>query len=135
MGSLGFSTAWREALLIIAAQAAVTLLLALLCWLIWGDLAGQSALIGGSIGTLGSLVQASFGMRRLPAGADPQRLLAGLYRGEAMKVAVTVLAFVWVLRALRVAPAELFCVYAATFVAYWLALARTSVSGSKLRAP
>ena len=111
MGSLGFSTAWREALLIIAAQAAVTLLLALLCWLIWGDLAGQSALIGGSIGTLGSLVQASFGMRRLPAGADPQRLLAGLYRGE------------------------LFCVYAATFVAYWLALARTSVSGSKLRAP
>jgi F0F1-type ATP synthase assembly protein I len=135
MGSEGFSTARREVLLIIAAQAAVTGVLALICWLIFGDLAAQSALIGGGIGTLGSLVQACFSMRRLPAGADPQLLLGGLYRGEAMKVAVTVLAFVWVLRGMRVAPAELFCVYAATFVVYWLALARTSVSGSKLRAP
>jgi F0F1-type ATP synthase assembly protein I len=135
MGMLGFSTAQREALLIIAAQAAVALVLALLCWLAFGDLAGQSALIGGGIGTLGSLVQASFGMRRLPPGADPRLLLGGLYRGEAMKVAVTVLAFVWVLRAKRVAPAELFCVYAASFVVYLLALARSGVSGSKLRAP
>jgi ATP synthase protein I len=135
MGSEGFSTARREVLLIIATQAAVTGVLALICWLIFGDLAGQSALIGGGIGTLGSLVQACFSMRRLPAGADPRLLLGGLYRGEAMKVVVTVLAFVWVLRAKRVAPAELFCVYAATFVVYWLALARTSVSGSKLRAP
>jgi ATP synthase protein I len=135
MGTDGFSTARREALLIVAAQAAVTVVLALICWRIWGDLAGQSALIGGGIGTLGSLVQASFSMRRLPSGADPRQLLGSLYRGEATKVAVTVLAFVWVLRGVRIAPAELFCVYAATFVVYWLALARTSVSGSKLRAP
>jgi ATP synthase protein I len=135
MTSVGFSTAQREALRIIAAQAVVTMLLALACFVIWGALAGRSALIGGGIGTLGSLVQASFGMRRLKEGADPQQLLGAMYRGEAMKWAVTVLAFVWVLRGVRVAPAALFCVYAATFVVYWLALARTSVSGSKLRAP
>lgn len=135
MGIWDFSTARREALLIIAAQAAVTALLGLACWLLWGTLAGTSALIGGGIGTLGSLVQASFGIRRLPRGADARVLLGSMYRGEALKVAVTVLAFVWVLRELRVAPAALFCVYAATFVVYWLALARTSVSGSKLRTP
>ena len=135
MGSEGFSTARREALRIIAAQAALTLLLALLCWLIWGDLAGVSALIGGGIGALGNLVQLSFGMRPLPPGADPRMALGALYRGVALKVAVTVLAFIWVLRAKRVAPAELFCVYAATFVVYWLALMRKSVSGSKRRAP
>lgn len=133
MRIFGFSTAQREALQIIAAQAVMTVVLALACWALWGDLAGRSALIGGGIGTLGSLVQASFGMRRLKEGADPQLLLGAMYRGEAMKVAVTVLAFVWVLRGLRVAPAALFCVYAATFVVYWLALARTSTSGSKLR--
>lgn len=134
MASFGFSTAQREALLIIAAQAVVTVLLAVGCFGFGGELAGGSALIGGGIGTLGSLVQASFGMRRLKEGADPQQLLGAMYRGEAMKVAVTVLVFVWVLRAVRVAPAALFCVYAATFVVYWLALARTSVSGSKRRA-
>jgi ATP synthase protein I len=135
MGSFGFSTAQREALLIIAAQAVMTVLLALVCLGVWGELAGRSALLGGGIGTLGSLVQASFGMRRLKAGADAQQLLGAMYRGEAMKVAVTVLAFVWVLRAMRVAPAALFCVYAATFVVYWLALARTSTSGSKRPVP
>lgn len=135
MGSEGFSAAQREALLIIAAQAAVTVMLALACWWIWGDLAGRSALIGGGIGTLGNLVQASFGMRRLPPGADPRRVLGALYRGVALKVAMTVLAFVWVLRAKRVAPAELFCVYAATFLVYWLALARKSASALKRQAP
>ncbi|MGA3158001.1 MAG: ATP synthase subunit I [Steroidobacteraceae bacterium] len=135
MGTEGFSTARRKALLIIAAQAALTVVLALVCGLALGALAGRSALIGGGIGVLGNLVQALFSMRQLPPGGDPQLVLGALYRGVVLKVAVTVLAFVWVLRGMRVAPAELFCVYAATFVVYWLALACTSMSGSKLRAP
>jgi F0F1-type ATP synthase assembly protein I len=42
-----------------------------------------------------------------------------------MKLVVTVVLFVLVLRRWRIAPAPLFLTYMATFLVYWLALART----------
>ena len=51
--------------------------------------------------------------------------MRGFYRGSAMKLVVTVVLFVLALRGRHLAAGPLFVTYVATFLVYWLALART----------
>jgi len=118
-----FAFARHQALLLVLIQAAIAGVVALLCAALNGGAAALSALVGGGIGAVATLVQvaSSFGAR---AGSDLQAVARGFYRGEALKMAVTVLLFVGALRAHRFAPGAMFGGYVATFVAFWIALAR-----------
>jgi ATP synthase protein I len=112
----------RLAFSVVAGQAAVTLLFALASFAIAGSNAAVSALIGGGIGTLASLVMALLAFAR-SAGADAQRIVRAFYVGEAAKLGLMIVLFVVVLKTMKVSPGALFGAYVATFLVYWIALA------------
>ena len=114
--------------MLVVGQAAITAAVALVCALTSGVQAAIAAGIGGGIGTAASLVQVLSGFRRGTAG-DPKAIARGFYRGEGLKIAVTVILFVLALRGRHFAPGPMLAGYVATFVAYWVALARTLRSG------
>ncbi len=108
-------------LVIVLGQLGVTLLAGVLFLLASGFRAGYSAFFGGAIGTLASLYMA-VSFFRAGAGADPQRILRGVYTGEFVKLMMTAALFVIVIVLFEVAFLPLFVAYLATFVVYWLAL-------------
>jgi ATP synthase protein I len=115
--------------MLVAGQVAIASVVALLCAALIGAPAALAAAVGGGIGAVASLVQVLSGFRRGTAG-DARAIARGFYRGEALKIAVTVVLFVLALRARALAPGPLFAGYVATFVAYWVALARWARTGS-----
>lgn len=119
-----FALARRQALTLVAGQVAIAGIVALVCAAWLGAPAGIAAAIGGTIGAMASLAQVASGFRRSTAG-DAPAIARGFYRGEAIKIAVTVLLFVLALRGRRLAAGPLFAGYLATFVAYWIALWRS----------
>ena len=118
-----FTLARRQALMLVAGQVAIAVVVALVCATSMSLAAGVAAVVGGGIGAAASLVQVASGFRR-GADGDAQAIARGFYRGEALKIGVTVLLFVAALRARHFAPGPLLAGYVATFVAYWVALAR-----------
>jgi F0F1-type ATP synthase assembly protein I len=122
----------RLAFGVVLAQAAVTVTAALIAWGVADRHAALSALLGGGIATLGSLVMAGLvvgGGRAM----DPQRVLGMFYLGEAVKVALVIVLFVLVLKLVNVAPLAMFVAFAATFLVYWIALvsALPSLGGAR----
>lgn len=111
----------RLAFAIVAGQLGVTLVVAALFLLLSGYRAGGSALAGGGIGALASLYMA-VSFFRAGAGAEPQRILRGVYVGEFVKLVLTATSFVVVILAFDVAFLPLFVAYLATFFVYWIAL-------------
>ena len=107
---------------VVLGQAAVTLVVALISLIIAGSNAALSAVLGGGISTLASLVMA---LLSFTGGAtlDAQRAVRAFYMGEAVKIALVVVLFVVVLRSMKVSPGALFIAYGATFFVYWIALA------------
>ena len=97
---------------------------ALICYLTQGELSAISALIGGGIGAAATLAQVLVGLRN-SAGKEPRAIVSGFYRGSAVKLVVTVVLFVLALRGRHLAAAPLFVTYVATFLVYWVVLART----------
>jgi ATP synthase protein I len=122
----------RLAFGVVLAQAAVTVTATLIAWGVADRRAALSALLGGGIATLGSLVMAAlvFGGGR---AMDPQRVLGMFYLGEAVKVALVIVLFVLVLKLVNVAPLAMFVAFAATFLVYWIALvsALPSLGGAR----
>ena len=114
----------RQGLWVVVGQVLVALAGGLIGYLTRGQLASVSALIGGGIGAAATLVQVIVGLRN-SAGRTPQAVVSGFYRGSAMKLVVTVVLFVLVLRGRQLAAAPLFVTYVATFLVYWVALSRT----------
>jgi ATP synthase protein I len=115
------AAARRFALGLVASQLGLTALIAGAMLLIYGRRAALSALAGGGIGAAANLVQAVFFFRHGP-GADPQRILRGMYAGEGVKLGVTVLLLIVVLGSTRVAAGPFFAAYLTGFVVYWFAL-------------
>lgn len=122
MVSVGLPEARRLAISVVVGQAAVTVIAAVVCRLISGPGASISALVGGGIGTLASLAMVVLGFGRR-AGSDARLIVRGFYLGEAVKLGLTVVLFVLVLRTMQVSVGPLFGTYVATFFVYWLALA------------
>ena len=114
--------------MLVAGQVAIAGVVALLCAALMGAPAALAAAVGGGIGAVATLMQVLSGFRRSTAG-DARAIARGFYRGEALKIAVTVVLFVLALRARALAPGPLFAGYVATFVAYWVALARWARTG------
>ena len=109
--------------MLVVVQAAIAAALALLCAALSSQAAAVAVLAGGGIGVAASFTQVAASFRARAVG-NAAAIARGFYRGEALKVAVTVILFVIALRARRFVPGALFAGYVATFVAYWLALAR-----------
>ena len=121
-----YLAARRLAYTVVLGQAAVTGLAALAGWAIGGAHAGFSAALGGAIGTFASLGMAllAFGRR---SAASAARILAAFYAGELVKVALAIVAFILVLKLAGASPAPMFAAYMATFVVYWIVLARMAL--------
>ncbi|MGH8299406.1 MAG: ATP synthase subunit I [Steroidobacteraceae bacterium] len=112
---------------VVRGQAAVTLAAALVGWALGGLHVGGSAALGGAIGTLASLGMAlmAFRGKSTPSAA---RILCTFYAGEMMKVALAIVSFILVLKLTDAAPLPMFAAYMATFVVYWIVLARMALS-------
>lgn len=113
----------RLALGVALGQAVVALMAALLCWVIADTRAALSAALGGGISSAASLVMAllSFGKE---AATDPLRAIRAFFVGEAAKVIVVIVLFVVVLKTVKVVPLAMLGAYIATFIVFWVALAK-----------
>ena len=120
--SIDAAQARRVAFTVVLWQGAVTVVVALVSLFVATRLAAISALLGGGISTLASLVMAVLSFRRSSL-ASPQNAVRGFYVGEAAKLATVVVLFVVVLRTMKVSPLAMFAAYVATFFVYWVALA------------
>jgi ATP synthase protein I len=103
-------------------QVVITVVAALLCFAVWGRIAGLSALVGGGISVVACAALAIFGFGA-PAGATAERVARMFYVGEGVKLGVTVTLFVVVFLTMQVSFAALFGAYIATLFVYWIALA------------
>ena len=122
MIAIDLGLARRLALSVVLGQAAVTIVCALVSWLIAGPYAALSAAMGGGISTAASLVMALLGLSGKSA-ADGQRAMRAFLIGEAAKIAVVIALFVIVLKTMKVVPLAMLGTYVATFVVFWFALA------------
>ena len=122
-GSMGQPNPRRLALGVALGQAAVALIAALLCWVIADSRAALSAALGGGISSAASLVMAllSFGKE---AATDPLRAIRAFFVGEAAKIAVVIVLFAVVLKTMKVVPLAMLGAYIATFIVFWVALAK-----------
>lgn len=116
----------RVAYGVVRGQAATTLVAALAGWLLGGGHVGMSAALGGAIGTAASLGMALMAFRGESA-ASPARILGTFYAGEMVKVAIAIVSFIVVLKLTGASPLPMFCAYMATFVVYWIVLARMAL--------
>lgn len=122
MVTLELPQARRLAGSVVLGQVVITVLAAILCFAVWGRNAGVSALAGGGISAIASLVLVVIGFGS-PAGSAPEKVARAFYVGEATKLGVTVLLFIAVFLTLKVVVAALFGTYIATLFVYWIALA------------
>jgi len=106
---------------VVAGQAVVTTVAALIAYVLAGALAAQSAAIGGGISTAATLSMVTLAFRS--ATLDPRRAARAFFVGEAVKVGVMVTLFVLVLKFVNISAGALFAGFVATFFVYWLALA------------
>ncbi len=122
MVTLELPQARRLAGSVVLGQVVITVVAALVCFAVWGRVAGVSALAGGGISAAASAVLALIGFSSR-AGAAPETIARKFYVGEGMKLAVTVALFVVVFVTVKVSFPALFGTYIATLFVYWIALA------------
>jgi ATP synthase protein I len=118
----------RAALQIALWQAVATLAVAGIFLAVSGGQWALSALVGGGIAVATSLAMIGV-MFRGTQETDPRGIMAKLYAGEAVKLALTVVLFVAAIKFMRPAIAPLLIAYIATLPVYWLALLRKSREG------
>lgn len=123
MNTVDATGARRVAHRLVFHQAAATLVVAALFMAFAGEWAALSALIGGGIAVAASLAMVALAFR-VTGDTSPRRVMHGFYRGEAVKLGVTVLLFAAAIRSGEVAVAPLFTAYIATYLVYWVALLR-----------
>ena len=116
----------RTALSIVVVQFGVTLLISAVGFLIGGPRAAISSLMGGGIGTLTSLCMV-VSLFRLGGGVEPEKILKRVYRGEFLKLALTVVLFGLVLKSVEVSFGSMLGCFAATLLVYWVALLRSPI--------
>jgi len=106
---------------IILVQISVTIVIALLIWILQGKLAAISAFIGGAIGFLTGLIYAK--KMFAPKGSDAKKIIRAHYSAEAFKLVFTILLFSLVFTQFKdVRALPLFIGYVATLIVYWAAL-------------
>jgi len=112
----------------VRAQVVVTVVVAAVSLAVAGQRAGWSAVIGGGASTLASVAMALLAFGRW-AGSGAERMLLAFYLGEFAKIMVVILVLVLALVFIKVNAAAMIAAYAATFLVYWVVLARALWSG------
>jgi len=124
----------KLAFICVRAQALTTVLVALASLALAGPRGAASALVGGGASTLASLVMALLAFGRF-SGAGAERMLLAFYLGEIAKITVVILVLVVALVSMKVTPAAMIAAYVATFLVYWVVLARALWSGRTAPVP
>lgn len=120
-----FAQARRGSLFIVGLQLAVAVLAAGVAAAIAGPHSAWSAFLGGLINVVASLYMVLKLFAGGPAAA-PQQWLGRFLLGEALKFVITVALFILAIVVLKAAFLPLILAYIATYVAYWIGLARIS---------
>jgi ATP synthase protein I len=107
----------------VRAQAVTTLLVAAVSLAVAGPRAAASAIVGGGASTLASVVMALLAFGRL-SGSGAERMLLAFYLGEIAKITVVIVVLVVALLLMKVNAAAMISAYVATFLVYWVVLAR-----------
>ncbi len=128
MITLDLPGARRLAFMCVRAQLVVTVLAAAVSVAVAGPRAGWSALVGGGASTLASIAMALLAFGRLSRSGAEWMLLA-FYVGEFAKIMVVIVVLVLALVFMKVNPVALIAAYVATFLVYWVVLARVLWSG------
>jgi F0F1-type ATP synthase assembly protein I len=121
--TLDLPSARRLAFMCVRAQLAVTVLVAAVSVAVAGPRAGWSAVAGGGASTLASVAMAVLAFGRL-AGTSAERMLLAFFVGEIAKITVVIVLLVLALVFMKVNPVALIAAYVATFLIYWVVLAR-----------
>ncbi|HEX3835861.1 MAG TPA: ATP synthase subunit I [Steroidobacteraceae bacterium] len=128
MIALDLPHARRLAFMCVRAQVLVTLLVALMSLVVAGAHAAWSAVVGGGASTVGSVAMALLAFGRL-SGAGAERMLLAFYVGELAKITAVIAALVLALVFMKVNPVAMIAAFMATFLVYWVVLARALWSG------
>src|SRR6185369_11041176 len=91
--TLELPQARRLAMSVVLGQVVITVVAAIICFAVWGRVAGISAAAGGAISFIASAALALIGFAS-PAGAQAERVARAFYVGEGVKLGVTVTLFV-----------------------------------------
>jgi ATP synthase protein I len=118
----------RLAFMCVRAQVLVTVLVAAVSLAVAGPRAAWSAVIGGGASTVGSVAMALLAFGRL-SGSSAERMLLAFYVGEFAKIAAVILVLVLALVFMKVNPVAMIAAFMATFLVYWVVLARALWSG------
>jgi F0F1-type ATP synthase assembly protein I len=113
----------RLAFMCVRAQVVVTTLVAAVSLAVAGTHAAWSAVVGGGASTLGSLAMAVLAFGRL-SGSGAERMLLAFYVGEIAKITAVIVALVLALVFMKVNPVAMITAFMATFLVYWVVLAR-----------
>jgi ATP synthase protein I len=120
-----FAKARRGTFIIVGLQLATAVLAGLVAAAVAGPNAAWAAVLGGLINVIASLCMAL----TLFAGgltALPQQWVGRFLVGEAVKFLITVVLFIFAIAFLKAAFVPLILAYMATYVAYWIGMARIS---------
>src|SRR5665213_278326 len=112
----------------VRAQVLVTVLVAAVSLAVAGPRAAWSAVVGGGASTLGSVAMALLAFGRL-SGSGAERMLLAFYAGEIAKIMAVIVALVLALVFMKVNPVAMISAFMATFLVYWVVLARALWSG------
>ncbi|MGC1459092.1 MAG: ATP synthase subunit I [Steroidobacteraceae bacterium] len=128
MITLDLPGARRLAFMCVRAQLVVTVLAAAVSLVVAGPRAGWSAVVGGGASTLASIAMAVLAFGRL-SGSSAERMLLAFFVGEFAKITVVIVLLVLALVFMKVNPVAMLAAYMATFLVYWVVLARALWSG------
>ena len=118
----------------VRAQIFTTLLVAAVSLAAAGPRAAASAVVGGGASVLASLAMALLAFGRF-AGSGAERMLLAFYVGEIAKITVVIVVLVLALLFMKMNALAMISAYAATFLVYWVVLARALWSGRAAPAP
>jgi ATP synthase protein I len=113
----------RLAFTCVRAQVVVTMLVAAVSLAVAGPRAAWSAVAGGGASTLGSVAMALLAFGRL-SGSGAERMLLAFYVGEIAKITAVIVVLVLALVFMKVHPVPMIAAFMATFLVYWVVLAR-----------
>lgn len=105
---------------IVRTQLAVTVAVALAVLVLAGRESAYSAFAGGMISVIANFYFAMQMFRG--ARKSPRQLVTAFYVGEAVKILITVVLFVFAIKVLHVLFLPLFITYVITLMVYWFAL-------------
>jgi ATP synthase protein I len=134
MSAIDLPHARRLAFMCVRAQVVVTVLVAAVSLAVAGPRAAWSAVVGGGASTLGGVAMALLAFGRL-SGAGAERMLLAFYVGEIAKITAVIVVLVLALLFMKVNAVAMLSAFMATFLVYWVVLARALWSGRTAPAP